>query len=229
LRHNLEALGIPPAPALLAIVLSHGHDDHTGGLEAALGYFGPATVVGHRGLFADHRVTGPAGEHSIGVPLAQGELEALGARFRFVDGFTTIGEGIHVTGEVPRRTPWEAGDGKLTVGGGIPDPLADDISLVIETPRGLAVLLGCAHAGVVNILSAVGHRFPGIPVALLLGGTHLGLVGEDQRDRSIEALASSGITRVGLCHCTGLEAGAKVAAAMPGRAFFAPAGTVVDL
>ncbi len=102
--------------------------------------------------------------------------------------------------------------------------------MVVEGEEGLALVLGCAHAGVVNILRRVSYLRPGRPVHLVMGGTHLGFCGREQMDGTLEALRSTGVARVGASHCTGLAGAARLRDGLgEKRFFFAGVGTVVEV
>ena len=77
-------------------------------------------------------------------------------------------------------------------------------ALVIESARGLAVILGCSHSGVINTLNHIAARFPGVPVHTLIGGTHMGFLEEEQLEKTIAALSEFPLQKIGTSHCTGL-------------------------
>jgi len=91
------------------------------------------------------------------------------------------------------------------------------------------VLLGCAHAGLVNILDHVRGLKPDKPVKAVIGGTHLGLSGEKQMAATIEAMARMGVERVGASHCTGLAGSARLREALGDSFFFAGVGAVLEV
>lgn len=216
-----------------ALVLSHGHSDHTGGLPLLLEHLQrPLPVLAHPDLFAERYWRSEFEQRSIGITLSRPELEARGASFSLTDSFTEICTDLYCSGEVPRYTPFEKGDPHLVIpdgcGGFLMDPLRDDFSVALRTKKGLVILLGCAHAGVVNIVEHFKKMTGEERIYALIGGTHLGPASEIQFQETIAALKRYSISRIGLSHCTGLNRAAQLYQEFPGRCFFATAGTVLD-
>lgn len=192
------------------LVLSHGHFDHTGGLLAFIGVHGPCDIVAHPDVLSERFRWMPVGPEekpvSIGIPWREAYLTTRGARFRWHKEFAEIAPGVCITGEVPRQTSFETGDPKFVVrqdGQWGPDPFLDDYSLVLKTPRGLVVLLGCAHAGLINILDHVIARTGEDRIYAILGGTHLGFSPELQLESTISALKKYKVELLAVSHCTG--------------------------
>jgi len=131
---------------------------------------------------------------------------------------------------VPRRNDFE------TTGGAFfrdeacrqPDELVDDQAAFLESPSGTVVILGCAHAGIVNTLRYVRELAPGRPIHTVIGGTHLAAAGPERMDRTVEALKELDVRRIWPLHCTGFAAAARLWEALPGRVSVCPVGSVVE-
>lgn len=233
LIHNARILGIDLA-SVKKVVLSHGHNDHTGGLAEFLQVGGDREVFAHPGIFNPrYREVADGPPLPIGMPFTRAYLEGLGAHFNLSETPQEVSDGIRTTGVVPCKTSFEKGDQTLLVGHEdgtcSRDPLSDDLSLVVEGKTGLAVVLGCAHSGLVNILNHVRNLLPNIPIKAVIGGTHLGLSSEEQMSATIEAMTVMGIEKVGASHCTGLAGSARLREALGDSFFFAGVGTVLEV
>lgn len=235
LLHNAEVLGIDLC-RLDKIMLSHGHFDHTGGLPGLLSLTGPIDVHAHPNIFAKRfaldKNKSKQKLRAVGIPQTKKKLEILGARFSFCVDFTAISDTIFLTGEIPRRTDFEMPDPRLVIlkAGKIwPDLISDDQSLIIKSQKGLIVIFGCAHAGIINTLHDVRNKLPNEKIHMLLGGTHLGYLNEAQIEKSIELLKSLAVDKIGVSHCTGLGPAVKLAQAFGNRFFFANAGTSIAI
>jgi 7,8-dihydropterin-6-yl-methyl-4-(beta-D-ribofuranosyl)aminobenzene 5'-phosphate synthase len=217
------------------ILLSHGHADHTGGLSQVLSLTGAAEVWGHPGIFSERiSVTGrgqDAVRRSAGIPHSREYFELMGAEFHLQRGFHEMGDGVFLTGEVPRRTPFEQNDPRLFAKSGkeyVPDVIPDDQSLVIKMARGLVVVFGCAHSGMINTLNHARHQTGEERLLGLLGGTHLGFLTDTQLEASIQELKAMDPNMVAVSHCTGMKSAARLMQSFGERFDFANVGKTFE-
>jgi 7,8-dihydropterin-6-yl-methyl-4-(beta-D-ribofuranosyl)aminobenzene 5'-phosphate synthase len=109
-----------------------------------------------------------------------------------------------------------------------PDPLTDDQAIYFDTTQGTVVVLGCAHAGVINTLYYVRQLTHDRPVHAVLGGMHLINASSERLQWTIEQLRKLGVERLGPAHCTGTAAVAALWNAFPGQCFDCHAGTRLE-
>jgi len=228
---NAERMGVD-LRGVEAIILSHGHYDHTAGLPQALRRTGPCRVICHpAALHAKYYQLGEIRRH-IGIPWRRDYLVANGAAFGESTGPTLLAEGVWVTGEIPRRTDYEPGDPNLKceVDGVLEvDPLLDDQAVVVDTGEGLVVVLGCAHAGAMNTC-LYAREISGVErILAVVGGSHLAFLGREQLLRTIEELRAMDPARLAFSHCTGQTAALELAAAFGDRFIFNQTGTCLTL
>ncbi len=230
--HNALAFGID-LTSIEKIVISHGHYDHTGGLEPVLRQVKrEIEVIAHPDMWADKYTHIGDFKRYIGPPTPRGEMEALGARFRLSREPVWLNENIVTTGEIPMVTDYEQIESNLRVKEGdalLPDPLLDDRALIIKTEVGLIVILGCAHRGTINTIKHA-QAITGIEtIHTVIGGTHLLHASEERILLTAAALQEMGIQRVGVSHCTGFRASALLAQQLGDAFFVNNAGTVVTM
>jgi 7,8-dihydropterin-6-yl-methyl-4-(beta-D-ribofuranosyl)aminobenzene 5'-phosphate synthase len=233
--HNAKLLGIDLA--CVPVALSHGHYDHTGGLAGVLKTAGPRTVFCHPDVFSARYAVLQGVIRPLGIPESREDLELLGAKFNISKQARQIGDGIWLTGEIPRINDYELPENYLLVMDPTKrvDPLLDDQALVLETKLGLLIILGCAHAGLINTIEHAKKITGKEEIAGIVGGTHLGFPGGDKSTgkirlaKTIQALKRYEIRLLAVSHCTGLEAAAMFSKEFGESFVFNNAGTVIDI
>ncbi len=226
LLHNLGLLGRCPRDAG-AVILSHAHIDHTGGLPAVLSQKPGLPLYASPDLFRPRFTLRENESKSIGLPLTQQELTKL-ADLRLSDTPVEVLTGVWTTGEIDERPEPEGRSAYHFVPNGDswqPDPYRDDMSLVMETQAGLVVICGCCHAGLLNTLAHVQRTFQR-PIIAILGGTHLVTASTADLQRVIEVLRDTyDSPHLYLNHCTGGLAYVALTNAFGDRVHQCPVGT----
>jgi len=214
------------------LVLSHGHYDHTGGLRAVLEYIGrEIDVYAHPDVFASHWVSASQ-ERYIGIPFRKEELESLGARFHLIKDAKELVPGVYFSGEIPRVTPFEKVDERMFLKVGDkkePDLIKDDASLFLKGERGIVVLLGCAHSGVINILEHAKSITGEEKIYGVIGGTHLSAASSKQIEETVIKFAQMELRLIAANHCTGLSVAAHLKEIFGSKFRFGGVGEVFNL
>jgi len=221
--------------SLQKIFLSHGHYDHTGGLSDVLDAVHSVPVYAHPAIFGDKYSLSKKDDRMesrfIGIPQRRAFLETKGAAFQLDTDFREVGEGLFLTGEIPRVMEFEAGEDRLKVKLNdvfTVDSFPDDEAPVLSTKKGLVVLLGCSHAGTINTLQYVQSKLKDEPIYAVVGGTHWGFMDEKDFASSIEILKKMDINMIGVSHCTGIPVAHRLMNELS-DAFYASVGTVIEV
>ncbi len=208
--HNAEVLNIDLS-TVEDVVISHFHDDHTGGLmtlRKALMGKNPAALsrvyVG-AGIF-EQRYAADGAEANDFIALGA-DYRASGGNFVEISGPTEIAPGVWLTGPVPRghaETNWNPGLFVKEGASNVPDTLKEDTSLVIATASGTVIVTGCGHAGIMNIADDAQTITGDARLHAVIGGIHL--FGKPDSVLIETATRLKGLTYLLAGHCTGIEA-----------------------
>lgn len=223
LQHNSKQLGIS-LQNLDAVILSHGHYDHTGGLLTVLDECKTTKLYLHPSALQPKF----SSRGDIGSPIQ--DKEFLAQKFCQViwtEKPTEIIPGVYITGTIPRVHPLENTGGNFwqdshhkTV-----DSILDDQALFIDAPEGLIVVLGCAHAGVINTLNYIAQITGKDKIYAIIGGMHLLNANRDRLQATAEILTKYDIKIIGANHCTGMTALAFLWHNLAGKCISCPVGT----
>jgi 7,8-dihydropterin-6-yl-methyl-4-(beta-D-ribofuranosyl)aminobenzene 5'-phosphate synthase len=224
-QRNTEILGVDFA-SIEAVVLSHGHWDHAGGLLAAVESIARSrgnksfTCHVHPGMFRQRATKRPDGQLYVNelVPdpmrLAQAGANVINTR----EPQTVADGAFYVSGEIPRVTSYEAGvpnhltrspDGTSWES----DPLIMDERFVSVNVKGKGqfVFSACSHAGIVNVLTHARSVFPSVPLYGAMGGLHLSGINERVIPQTVADLKKFGLKVLAPGHCTGWRALSQMA------------------
>ncbi|MBN2378135.1 MAG: MBL fold metallo-hydrolase [Sedimentisphaerales bacterium] len=233
IQANAKVLGIDLSKAD-AIVLSHGHNDHSGGLMQLLDKNNQAKIYLHPdSLKPRYSCHSDKSVRNIGMPalthlhLSQPQFHE---RIKWTTQPTEVLPGYLVTGPIRRLAEFE------DVGGPFfqdafqtePDLILDDQALYFNSAQGLVVILGCAHAGVVNTLHYIADLTGQMDFFTVLGGMHLLVASPERIENTIKAFRVHNVQQIGTAHCTGAKATAKLWEALPDKCFACSVGTQIE-
>ncbi|VGO19948.1 MBL fold metallo-hydrolase [Pontiella sulfatireligans] len=207
LTHNAERMGIDLSAANY-LVLSHGHYDHTGYVAELLNQHPHVKVLMHpkatQQRYSIHPGKGPK---DISMP-----SEAASVLQAHPSDQKTVTEEPHElwpwlgsSGAIPRTHPLEDTGGPffMDAEGRVPDHIEDDLALWIKTPRGLVILTGCCHAGLINTVEQIKTVTGETSIYAVIGGLHLKAAKEPRIAATLDALKQWNPDYLIPCHCTG--------------------------
>lgn len=229
LLSNMRMMNVS-VPAIDAIVLTHCHYDHTQGIVAMLREMGKreVPVIAHSDIFRMHFVIQPHLRH-VGIMQSDSkeEIEKAGGRLFLGRDPVEIMPGIMTTGEVRRQTEFEeVGIELKTIANGrvADDQMLDDTSVTANIRgKGLVIVTGCSHAGIVNIVRHAMELAGCDQIEGVVGGLHLVDAPDARRKRTIEELSRLNAKWICAGHCTGFKAQVELYLALGER--FSPLHT----
>jgi 7,8-dihydropterin-6-yl-methyl-4-(beta-D-ribofuranosyl)aminobenzene 5'-phosphate synthase len=228
LLHNLAALGFSPGE-IDALIISHGHDDHTGGLAGLLEHVEGIPLYAHPDLFRERFGKTDTGPRKLGPNVDQ-TVVADSVQLRLHSEPMEVVPGVWTSGEIRARPEPEGRSAYHIVrqgAGWTADTYRDDLSVVAEAEAGLVLICGCCHAGLLNTLACVREAFDQEPVAVV-GGTHLKHTDVPTLEHVVDELRRYGPPQLWVGHCTGARSFLSLKAAFGDLVSLCQAGTVVQ-
>jgi 7,8-dihydropterin-6-yl-methyl-4-(beta-D-ribofuranosyl)aminobenzene 5'-phosphate synthase len=192
------------------VVLSHGHYDHSGGFRSFVGHAGAGSfkLWTGEGFFTPKYGKFNSSYQYLGNDFDVAFVADSAIEHRTVTGVKEIARGVHLVTDFarihrdetihPRFVLKEEGEWRA-------DSFDDELLLVVESAKGLVVVVGCSHPGILNMLDTVIAHFKR-PIYALVGGTHLVEADHERAERTIAAFSERGIEVLGISHCSGVSA-----------------------
>lgn len=202
---NAHRLGVDLGAAAFTIC-SHSHYDHAAGFRdiAEHGWGGGLLYTG-AGFWQPKYAWDGLRYTNLSAGFDEGFLKSRGIRHEVCGGLLEIADGCWLVGDFPRVHSFETIPQRFVKGeppSSVPDDFSDEICLAVRTEKGLVVLVGCSHPGILNMMSKV-HSSLGLPICAVFGGTHLVEAGRERIETTVEELRSMGLSILGLSHCSG--------------------------
>ncbi len=214
---NAEALG-KDLSKVTDVIISHGHSDHSGGFRKLCELTTDFTLHTGKGFLDGKYVFRDNKLKYIGNDFDSAFIAEQGITHREIaSGAVEIAPDIFVVSGFERTNDIEKISTEFILEKDFDriDTFADEALLVLKQDDGLTVIVGCSHAGIMNIVDYIKTLFDE-PVKTIIGGTHL-VAGDSSRlDKTVEYFADNGIGNLGLCHCTGDHARKVLAERCPG-------------
>lgn len=216
---NAQRLGID-LKQVDYLVLSHGHNDHTGGLAAFLRYNQKARILCKKEIF----VPKFKGTKENGLLRIDSLLNGPDfSRFQMIADTTEIAKDVFVQPDLfinhPQDTHFDSFE-LLYDGRRIPDTFKDEQVLVLRTSSGIVLVSACSHRGITNIVTTVMNKWSDVPLRAVLGGFHIRHAPQEKAEFIGKFLANYPDCRVGMCHCTGVEQFALLSQYLGQRVFY---------
>lgn len=216
--------------AVEALVISHGHYDHTGGVPEFCRINKIAPVYIHKDAFYETygMKNGEMKTVTSGIRWTDKERSSIDPRIVRTDGPMQLSEDIIISGTIPLIDGYgqtETFYRKLPDGSFEPDPMTHEQILVIREPEGLYVFSGCSHRGIVPAIRYARELFGGERIAVLTAGMHLYSASEDVRKKVVGQVLAEDMDLVMPVHCTGIDAICDLKQALGGKCIVATAGS----
>ncbi|CAG37477.1 MBL fold metallo-hydrolase [Desulfotalea psychrophila] len=206
---NAEALGVN-LQEVSALVLSHGHYDHTGGIADILQQNKDVEIYLHAGVFQPRYSLHGEDASIVKMPLAamQAVMHHADEKVNWLTQPVSLQDRVGLTGPIPRECSFEDTGGSfyLDPAGKVIDTIEDDNALWFHGPEGLVICLGCCHAGIINTLNYIMDYSGERKIDTVIGGLHLLHADESRLTKTAEALNGLDLKRIVACHCSGDEA-----------------------
>jgi len=219
------------------IILSHGHYDHTGGLEQILEINKTAKVIMKKNILEVKYSNSGRDMREIGFKL-QDRLRDYPNEFIFLEEDYLLIEGIKVIAEIGEYTDFEKIEQGLFIrerNSYVADKFSDELFLIVEKDERLNVITGCSHNGIINILKSAINKTGIESINLLLGGMHLSTLKADQEvlkknihektEKTIQELKKIEIKKIYTNHCTGIDGFMKLKSAMGEKVYYSYTGS----
>ena len=191
------------------VVLSHGHYDHSGGFRSLVRVHTAFELILGPGFFGEKYGSRNGSYDFLGNNFDEDFLAAENITYRFVENqLTEIVDGVYVINGFARTHADEQISPRLVLrkdSGFEPDLFEDEVLVAVDTPKGVIIILGCAHPGMKNMIDTV-KALLGRPVFAILGGTHLVEASRENLEKSIGYLSDETLCVVGVSHCSGKKA-----------------------
>ncbi|SKC73646.1 MBL fold metallo-hydrolase [Maledivibacter halophilus] len=229
--NNAKALGLNLSE-VENIILSHGHYDHSGGLEDLTKLNKKARIYMHPCVLKKKFSLNKGILKDAGIPFEFKDIGLSEERIKFNTGPLNIYDNILISGEIEKNNDFETIPKNLIIkenGELKQDNMIDEQFLIVREKRGIIIVLGCSHPGVVNCIEYASTLIPEKKILAVIGGMHLKNASEERINKTIEYFKSKDIEKIIPLHCTGFEAISKFKRVFKDKCIIGSVGKLLEI
>lgn len=202
--HNAKLMNIDLSK-ISKMACSHGHYDHAGGFIGFLDQGFKGNLYTGKGFFDKKLAKNPGKYTFLGVDFDRETLKDNSVEHIECEGVTEIFKDCFIITDFKRKFDFEEPQPRFIKevdGEVVPDMFDDEICIALKTEKGIVVVVGCSHPGILNMLTHVCEVFKQ-PIYAVLGGTHLVEANDERLNITLDKISEMGIEFIGLSHCSG--------------------------